>query len=115
LFQTCVGTNLDSWLGFGHEPARLPINVKGCGQQELLDPRPAQSLGGLVQSVMPLLDQKDTDQNTIVRRLNISAVVNLLGEDLFDQPFDAPWERHYSLPTDLLAILLLACDKSKAI
>jgi hypothetical protein len=46
----------------------------------------------MIQSVLPLIDQKDREGNTIPGRLHIPAVVNMLGEDSFHHPPTSPWE-----------------------
>jgi hypothetical protein len=49
-------------------------------------------MGGMIQSVLPLIDQKNQEGNTIPGCLHIPTVVNMLGEDSFHHPPTSPWE-----------------------
>ncbi len=46
----------------------------------------------MIQSVIPLIDQKDLERNPIPGCLHIPAVVNMLGKDSFHHPPTFPWE-----------------------
>jgi hypothetical protein len=46
----------------------------------------------MIQRVLPLIDQKDREGNTIPGCLHIPAVVNMLGKDSFHHPPTSPWE-----------------------
>ncbi len=46
----------------------------------------------MIESVLPLIDRKDQEGNTIYRCLHIPVVVNMLGKDSFHHPPTSPWE-----------------------
>jgi hypothetical protein len=56
------------------------------------DRRYAQFMGGMIQSVLPLIYRKDQEGNTITGCLHIPAVVGMLGKDSFHHPPTSPWE-----------------------
>jgi hypothetical protein len=49
-------------------------------------------MGGMIQSLLPLIDWMDQDGNTVPGRLHIPAVVNMFGKDSFDHLSASPWE-----------------------
>jgi hypothetical protein len=59
LFQMCVGADINSWSKNAQEQICLPIQLQGCGLQTAEDRRYAQFMGGMIQSVLPLIDRKD--------------------------------------------------------
>jgi hypothetical protein len=96
LFQMCVGVDINSWSGHVQEQIHFPIQLDGCGLQMAEDTRYAQFMGGMIQSVLPLIDWKDQEGKKIPGRLHILAVVNMLGKDSFHHPPTPPWETFLS-------------------
>ena len=93
LVQISMGINTNtSWSDFAKERARLPVRFKGLGLREAKERRYSQFIGGAAQSLIPLLNRKDKNNNTIVGRMHLPCIVNLLGEDSFDFPLISPWE-----------------------
>jgi hypothetical protein len=86
-----INTNT-SWSDIAKERARLPVRFKGLGLREAKERRYSQFIGGAAQSLIPLLNRQDKHNNTIVGRMHIPCIVNLLGEDSFDFPLTSPWE-----------------------
>ncbi len=57
--------------------------------------------GGMIQSVLPLIDWKDQDRETIPGHLHIPVVVNMFSKDSFPHPSAAPWEMLLSVARPL--------------
>jgi hypothetical protein len=49
-------------------------------------------MGGMIQSVLPLIDGKDQEGNMIPGCLHITVVANMLSKDLFHHPPTSPKE-----------------------
>jgi hypothetical protein len=49
-------------------------------------------MGGIIQSILPLIDWKDQDGDTVPGCLQIPVVVKMCGEDSFDHPSVSPWK-----------------------
>ena len=91
LFKTCAGMNMNDWSDFALERIRLPIKENGCGLRQAEDRRHGQYIGALAQSVLPLLDSKDANNNTTTGRLNIPCLIAHFGDGSFDRPLESPW------------------------
>eukprot|EP00956_Cyclotella_meneghiniana_P039476 scaffold172501_cov56-Cyclotella_meneghiniana.AAC.1 len=66
LVQTCMGVNIDTaWSDFAKSRLALPIRFKGMGIRGAADRRFSQFIGGAVQSIIPLLDRRDDNNNIL--------------------------------------------------
>eukprot|EP00957_Ditylum_brightwellii_P204132 15337865-Ditylum_brightwellii.AAC.1 len=83
------------------ERLRLPIRHRGCGLRQLEDRRHAEFLGGMWHGLPPLLDSTDEEGNHIPGRLNVPAIVNLLGRQSFSS--NKPWEELLRHPNSALS------------
>jgi hypothetical protein len=92
LFLMCEGVDVNSWSKHAQEQICLRIQLQGCGLQTAEDRQYVHFMGGTIQSVLPLINRKDREGNTISGCLHIPAVVNMLGEDSFHHPSTSPWE-----------------------
>ena len=93
LVQMCMGINTNtSWSDIAKERARLPVRLRGLGLRGAMDRRYSQYIGGAAQSLIPLLNRQDKHNNTIVGRMHIPCIVNMLGDGSFDFPLTSPWE-----------------------
>ena len=80
LFKTTIGFNTDDWSSHAAEWIRLPLRMKCCGLREATDRRHGQFVGAMLQSVLLLMDQTDSNNCFIPGRLNIPANKDLFGE-----------------------------------
>jgi hypothetical protein len=58
----------------------------------------------MIQRILPLIDQKDQDGNTVPGCLHIPAMVNMLGEYSFNHPLISPWETLLSVARPFLSL-----------
>ncbi|KAL9183104.1 hypothetical protein ACHAXT_004891 [Thalassiosira profunda] len=93
LVSFCIGVDVGQWGEIAHERMCLPVRFRGCGLREAVDRRFGQFLGGFVQSVLPLLDRRDSRNNVLKGRLHVAPILDLFGEGSFDHPLEAPWAR----------------------
>ena len=108
LFETTtIRINTVDWSDHVTERMKLPLRMKGCGfrDREAEDRWYGQFLGAMLQIILPLMDRMNSGNCHIPDRLNIPAITNLLGEDLFNHPCTAHWEVPFTRnPSDNLAI-----------
>ena len=92
LFETTLGINTADWSAHATERIRLPLRMKGCGLREMVDRRHGQFVGAMLQSVLPLMDRRDSNNCSIPGRLDIPSIKDLFGEGSFNHPYTALWE-----------------------
>jgi hypothetical protein len=92
IFQMCERVDINSWSKHVQEQINLPIQLQGCSLRMAEDRRYVQFMGGMIQSVLPLIVRKDQEGNTIPGRLHMPTVVNMLGKDSIYHPPTSPWE-----------------------
>eukprot|EP00956_Cyclotella_meneghiniana_P009720 scaffold13462_cov36-Cyclotella_meneghiniana.AAC.4 len=72
-----MGVNIDTaWSDFAKSPL-APIRFKGMGICGAADRRFSQFIGAAVQSITPLLDRRDDNNNIIQGRLHLPSIANL--------------------------------------
>ena len=82
-----MGVNINTaWSDFTKSRLALPIRFKGMGIRGAADRRFSQFIGGAVQSITPLLDRRDDNNNIIQGRLHLPSIANLFGNESFHQP-----------------------------
>ena len=88
LFETTLGINTADWSAHAIERIRLPLGMKGrgCGLRETVDRWHGQFAGAMLQSVLPLMDRRDSNNCSIPGRLDIPSIKDLFGEGSFNHP-----------------------------